>query len=623
MPLRSFITLPRLLRHGSTVGADLPPDEAVLLDERPAPLRAATAAAVAGDHGPAQELLAATRSGAEWERRSDHVSALARTALHHHGWLDAWLAESPEDPDAMLVKADLCIRRAWAIRTGARADQVPREQLRAFFALLEDAVPVVGAAVELNPHDPVPWRIALTHARGIQAPRTLFDAYWAEATARSPHHHGCHSAALRYLCARWHGSHREMFAFAEGAAEQSLPGSKLRALPLSAAIEYEVVARAGDDGPIDRSRITSAVDRARELSSSYAPGDPEAAGFRNELALMLVLGKRFTEALDVFRAIGVQARTHPWAYFGDARQEFLDFRTGVRMQIASRTPLFSRRSYRAAAPAPDFPAGPTVHLLAIAAAPPAKVAEAALMCGVPLRIAPADDASSYVALAPDASPGRRASLINGEDRLTAAADTFTTGEKWPALVLRRAGGVAGFTLLHKGKEIAAHAWDPAAPVGDHTSAAATAAALARTYDVPDPRPLTALLRSPASPARSQAALVAALGLPPLPEDFGQRSDVLAGFPQARLLERRGLLAGLRDTLADDGERLLVGTGGERPAPRRARWWLLRTAAALFFGSAAVHSWWSPETGVLRSTLVSLVTLVFVGQLASAVEERRR
>ncbi|WP_328725227.1 hypothetical protein [Streptomyces sp. NBC_00259] len=612
-----------MFRHGPSVGADLPPDEAVRLDERPEPLRDAVAAATAGDHGPARELLAATRLGAEWERRSDYVGAFADSALHSPGWLDAWLAESPKDPDAMLVKADLCIAQAWAIRTGARAGQVSPDRLKAFFALLEDAVPVLGAAAEVNPDDPVPWRIALTHAMGIQAPRELFDAYWAEATARAPHHYGCHAAALWYLCEKWHGSHQEMFDFAERAADEALPGSKLRALPLAAAIEYDVVADAGKEGPIDRSRIVAAVDRALELSSFYEPGDPEAAGFRNELALMLILAKRFEEALDVFRAIGVQARSYPWAYFGDARQEFLDFRTGVRMQIASATPFFSRPSRSVTGSVTDVPAGPVVHLMAIAAAPPAQVAAAALMCGIPLRIAPAGGSASYVALAPDGSPGRRAALSGGEDRLTGAADTFTTGEKWPALVLRRTGGLAGFTLLHKGKEVAAHAWDPAAPVADHASAAATAGALARVYGLPDPRPLTGLLRSSAAPARHQADLVTALGLPPLPAGFGEHPDALAGVPGTRLLERRGILSGLRDTLTNDPDRLLVQLSGESPAPRPKLWWLLRSVALVFFTTAAAYAWWSPGVNTPRSLLFSLLSLVFAAQLASATRERRR
>ncbi|UUN26886.1 hypothetical protein [Streptomyces sp. FIT100] len=626
MPLRSLLTMPRLFRHGSAIGADLPPDEAVVLDARPAPLRAAVSAATAGDHGPARELLATTRLGAEWERRSSWVGVLAESALHTPGWLDAWLSESPEDPDALLVKAELCIHRAWAIRTGARARHVSRDRFRAFFALLEDAVPVIGAAAELNPDDPVPWRIALTHARGSQAPREVFDAYWAEATARAPHHYGCHATALQYLCDKWYGSHEEMFAFAERAATDALPGSKLNALPLAAAVEYDVVADDTEDGPIDRSRITAAVDRALELSSFYEPGDPEAAGFRNELALMLVLGQRFEEALDVFRAIGAHARTQPWGYFGDAREEFLEFRTGVRMQIASRIPFFATPPPSVTGSATVAPAGPEVHLLAIAAAPPAKVAEAALLCGVPLRIAPAGAAASYVSLAPDASPGKRASLI-GKDRLTGAADTFTTGEKWSALVLRRTGDRAGFTLLHKGKEAAAHEWDPAAPVGEHAAAAATAAVLARVYGLPDPRPLIGLLRSPDAPARRQADLVAALGLPPLPEGFGERPDVLATVADARLLERRGLLAGMRDTMADAPDRLLVASPGERPAPRPLRWWLTRSLAFVFFATAAGYAWWSPGVGTLRSVLFSLLALAFgaqlVGQYAPGVRRHRK
>ncbi|MEI5011115.1 hypothetical protein RB196_31005 [Streptomyces sp. PmtA] len=584
MLLRSFLTMPRLLRHGPAVGADLPPDEAVLLDERPAPLRDALSAATAGDHGPARELLAATRLGAEWERRSHYVGEFADAAVHSPGWLDAWLADAPEDPDATLVRADLCIRRAWSVRTGARAREVPSDRFRAFFALLEDAVPVLGAAAELNPDDPVPWRIALTHAMGIQAPREVFDAYWEEATARAPHHYGCHAAALQYLCAKWHGSHEEMFDFAEHAAARALPGSKLHALPLAAAIEYDVAADARGSGQVDRSRITAAVDRALGLSAFYEPGDPEAAGFRNELALVLVLAKRFDEALDVFRAIGTQARSHPWRYFGEPRREFLEFRTGVRMQIAGSTPFFSRPPESATGNRERPPGGSAVHLLAIASAPPARVATAALMCGVPLRIAPAGGSASYVAPAPDEPSGRRAALIGSEDRLTGAANTFTTGEKWPALVLRRTGDLAGFALLHKGKEAASHSWDPSSPVADHASASATAEALARVYGLSDPRPLTGLLRSlldrpgapPGGPRHRPRPAPAARRLRPARRPAGGCArDPAAGASRLALRdarhpgERPGAAAGpvpRRRSVAPP--EAVVGGASARPGPLR-------------------------------------------------------
>lgn len=95
MRLPFLLTLPRVLRHSAAVGADLPPDEAVVLDAPDAALRTALTSAAEGDHGPARELLAATREHTQWELRDGYVSRLAEAALHNPGWLDAWLAESP------------------------------------------------------------------------------------------------------------------------------------------------------------------------------------------------------------------------------------------------------------------------------------------------------------------------------------------------------------------------------------------------------------------------------------------------------------------------------------------------------------------------------------------------
>ncbi|MEV6554043.1 hypothetical protein AB0M57_35910 [Streptomyces sp. NPDC051597] len=607
--------MPRMLRHGSAVGADLPPDEAVTLDAPDGPMGDALAAVHAGDRGPAAALLAGTRERAEWERRSTYVTQLATAALHSPGWLEDWLAESPEDPDAVLVKAELCVHQAWEVRSAARAQDVAAEQFQAFFALLGDAVPVASAAARLNPTDPVPWQIALTHARGSQASREVFDAYWAEAVARAPHHYGCHAAALQYLSEKWYGSHGEMFAFAERAAGSALPGSKLHALPLLAAVEYVVVSDDPRQSPVERARIDAAVERGLELSTWYEPGDPDAADFRNHLVLMLILHERWEEALEVFRAIGVGARTYPWAYLGEPRTEFVELRSGVRMQLASRTPLFSRPGRPDTAPAAPAPAGPgQPRTLAIAAAPPHAVAEAALMCGVSLRIAPARPGTSYVELVPDPVPGRRAALSR-EDRLTAAAGSFTTGEKWPALVLRRSGSRYGLTLVQKGTETAAHQWDPAAPVTDHAAASATARALAEAFAVRDARPLVALLRGADSPAARQADLVAALGLPALPPGFGDHDEILRTAPGAQLLARRGVLRGIRDSLSTD-----LGTPAI-PVPRGRRWWGLRVAALTVLVPASAYAWTTPDC--YRATIPTLASLFLASQLRTAWRTRGR
>ncbi|MFD7430914.1 hypothetical protein ACFV6Z_28280 [Streptomyces sp. NPDC059818] len=629
----------RVVRHRDAIGADLAPDEAVTLDAPDAPLRAALAAAVTGDHAPARELLAATRTHAQWERRDAYVSRLARTALHHDGWLESWIQEAPADPDAILVVADFQLQQAWRIRTDAGAEDVERDRFQAFFALLEDAVPVIGAAAELNPADPVPWRIALAHARGIQAPREVFDAYLAEARARDPHHSGCHQQALQYLCAKWYGSHEEMFRYAERVAASAPPGSKLHALPLRAALEYRLSVQDeqhvqdephephthepptpdphGHDpyGPETEAALT----RALGLSDSYPAGEPEAAGFRNELALLLIMADRPAEALDVFRAIGVHATEFPWARLGDPRAEFLEARSDVRLDLAARIPFFGRPPEPPATgtDAPDW-TELAPRALAIVPAPPAEVAQAALLCGFSLRTAPAGEGSSYVEVVPEAVRSRRTGLL-AEEPLTSAAETFTTGESWPALVLHRAPGRSSVTALHQGRAHATHTWHTESPAPDHAEVRATAQRLADLYRRDDPRPLAHILRSTGDPAGHQEALVTALGLPPVPPGFGGETQVLGELPGARVLARRGILAGMRDTMS-------AGNGGHPPEPRPPRtplWLLVRTLVLLILTQAAVFAWWSPQIGRLRACVLSGAALYAAASLTGALRRRRR
>ncbi|WP_211257246.1 hypothetical protein [Streptomyces megasporus] len=558
-----LLSFPRLLRHLPHVGADLPPDEAVTLDAPDAPLREALVAVGKGDFTVARDLLASTRRGARWERRDRYVSELADHALHRPGWLDAWLAEDPDDPDAWLVRADLAIGRAWEIRTAARARHVSREQFQAFHTLLRDAVPTVERAVELNPEDPVPWRVAINHAMGSQAPREIFDGYLMEVMDRDPGHYGCHASALQYLCAKWYGSHQEMFEFAESAADRAEPGALLNALPIQAVTEY--VLQGDEEDEIPEERVTAAVERTLELSAHYEPGDPVAAGFRNHLALALIRAGRLEDALETFRAIGVHARAHPWKYENsDALAEFLEMRQGVRVLIARRTPFFAKPAPRPE-PAGTGPADAGApwrpRAVAVCSAPPRAVEEAALMTGLDLRLAPAPGARTFVELAVSAATGPRGGVsgaLLGEGSLTEAASTITRAEKWPALVLHRTGDRYGITLLRDGKKVVSHEWDLAAPVPDFARASDVAKALADAYGVRDIRPLTALLRTDGAGADHLTAhlteVCAALGLPPLPEGFGERTEILDGARGSKLVRRRSFFAAIKETLSSDGDR---------------------------------------------------------------------
>ncbi|MFE0473093.1 hypothetical protein [Streptomyces sp. NPDC058947] len=310
------------------------PDDEVLLDAPDARLSPALVAAARGDHGPAAGLLLATRVAAEWERRDRYVTRLAAFARSRPEWLDAWLATAPQDPDALLVGAQLAVDRAW--QSPARAE------------LLREVSPLITAAARGDQRDPVPWRLALDHARGAQAGHKYFEELWAAAVRRAPHHHGCHVAALRYLATSWHGSHRECFDFADRAAQDAPAGSLVQALPLRAAFGYLTDDCGPDDcGPqVPRERLDAAADRAIALSPLLPPADPWPARMRNLLIYVLVRLERWPDAAEQMRLNGPYATSFPWDRASDdPLGHFLRVRDDIRAAAAgepSRHPRSER-----------------------------------------------------------------------------------------------------------------------------------------------------------------------------------------------------------------------------------------------------------------------------------------
>ncbi|MET9105883.1 hypothetical protein [Streptomyces zhihengii] len=317
----------RMIRHTPHLAATrqgLVPDDAVLLDAPDERLGPALVAAAAGEWDTAAELLATTRESAEWENRDRYVARLAAFARNRDEWLTGWLAASPRDADALLLKAQLAVDRAW--ESPARAER------------LREVGPLIDAAAAAEPGDPVPWRLALDHARGTHATHTAFERLWEQAVRRSSHHYGCHVAALQYLSAQWYGSHRECFDFAEGAAEDALPGSLVRALPVRAAFAQLLTGEPATS--VQNDRIDGAADLAVELSAGYERGDPWPAEVRNVLAHVLVARGRWNDALEQFRRIGPYATSFPWtSVTDDPLGQFLRARDGVRVEVASTMPL--------------------------------------------------------------------------------------------------------------------------------------------------------------------------------------------------------------------------------------------------------------------------------------------
>lgn len=315
--LPPFIRTSRMHRNDPYLARALPADDEVLLDAPDDRLGPALVAAGQGEYEPAAALLAATRASADWENRDRYARRLAAFARSRDEWYEGWRTAAPHDPDALLVGAQLAVERAWP--SPARAE------------LLREVSPLITAAAHGDDRDPVPWRVALDHARGAHAGHKYVEELWEAAVRRAPHHYGCHVAALRYLAASWHGSHHACFDFADLAAQDAPADSLVQALPARAALSY-LSDGCGPEVPDER--LDAAADRAIALSARFPAADPWPAEVRNELMYVLVRLERWTDAEEQLRLIGPYATSFPWDRFSDdPLGRFLEIRDEIRHRV--------------------------------------------------------------------------------------------------------------------------------------------------------------------------------------------------------------------------------------------------------------------------------------------------
>ncbi|MFJ9727178.1 hypothetical protein ACIRP3_30915 [Streptomyces sp. NPDC101209] len=306
---------------GPSAGPGLPADDEVLLDAPDDRLGPALVAAAHGEYAPAAALLAGTRARAEWEYRDRYAGRLSAFARARVEWLERWYADAPRDPDVLLLRAQLAVDRAWD--SPARAE------------LLREVSSLITAAARAADHDPVPWRIALDHARGAGAGHKYFGELWEAALRRAPHHYGCHVAALRYLATSWQGSYAECFDFADRAAQDAPAESLLQALPSRAAL----ACLTGGAGPaVPPERLHAAADRAIAFSARFPAATPWPAEIRNKLTYVLVGLERWPDALGQLRLIGPYATSFPWDHLSD---DPLALFLKVRSDVVGRCPAGS------------------------------------------------------------------------------------------------------------------------------------------------------------------------------------------------------------------------------------------------------------------------------------------
>lgn len=325
----------KVMRDVPGLLAALTPDDAVTVDAPADFAVPAIEAALRGEYAPVAELLSWTRTNAMWDDRTSLVSRLGTISLRSPGWLEVWKSESPQDPDLATVASCVAITQAWEQRSGLRAENVSQEQFDAFHTSLAHATATLQTAVDLSPGDPEPWSWALAHARGLEAPREVFNKYLAALHESDRYHLGGNLQALQYLCKKWFGSTDEMWNFAAYAVDGAPANASVQVVPLHALFE-DFVENGQEALQSNPARVEDAITRAREfLDANPDAGHHRTATARNLLARLLFHLKRADEAYDQLLAIGPHATETPWRYWGDTREQFLTYRRHISVMKAT------------------------------------------------------------------------------------------------------------------------------------------------------------------------------------------------------------------------------------------------------------------------------------------------
>ncbi|MDP9798279.1 hypothetical protein J2S43_006791 [Catenuloplanes nepalensis] len=253
-------------------------------------------------------------------------------------WIGDWIAAEPRSTLPVLVRGCHAVHWAWDARGGARAEQTREEQFREFHRRLRIAEHLL-ADVAARDNDDVTARTWLvTSSRGIQIDRDIAQARFDAVVTRHPTHVIAHEQRLQYLCAKWFGSHDEMFEFAHTATAAAPAGSLLWELLPVAHLEKWLDVPAEDGA--DKAYITSAEVRAdltraadgSVLHPSYRfrpAATPRVATF----AMTLEMTGEFERASRTHEILGDRVSAWPWQYCGNPVDVFENSRLWVRNNL--------------------------------------------------------------------------------------------------------------------------------------------------------------------------------------------------------------------------------------------------------------------------------------------------
>lgn len=273
------------------------------------------------------------------ERRFDDLLGLlgACTSVEERVWavqvaaddhslvepLKGWCSAQPESGLALAAWGASQVSLAWSRRGGRRLADMRPEEREQFHETLRTAERALHRAAELSPSSPLPWMGLLRSARALQISRYEQQLRYEQAMRRNAPGLDPHQQLLQGLCAKWGGSHEEMFAFARQVAAGAPAGSPLATVLVLAHLERGV---AGDVPLTDY--MTSVAGEIRAIGQqsvehpSFVDVVPDGAFARNMMCLAYSLCGEHGLSQRQRHALGGRLSAFPWDYLGDPAEVF-------------------------------------------------------------------------------------------------------------------------------------------------------------------------------------------------------------------------------------------------------------------------------------------------------------
>ncbi|MFJ6619234.1 hypothetical protein ACIQOW_16840 [Kitasatospora sp. NPDC091335] len=285
-------------------------------------VRLALSQAAAGDWAALRPALAAAEDGPA-------LTFLAGAIADVRGveeWTGRALADTPEDPYALLLSGARHVTWAWEARSRAQAKHVGEEQWKLFHQRLDVAEERLLAAAEHEPSWLAPWYFLQISARGASLDPEVATCRFEAAVRRAPGHPDSHRQRLQQLCAKWGGSHEEMHAFARSAMLAAPEGSELGELVALAHLEHWLDLPDGED----RAHLTSPAVVAELQEAAFRsvlhPDFRQVRGWQgsfNTFAMVFSLAGQRKTARLLFDALDGAVTESPWHYLaGDPAKTF-------------------------------------------------------------------------------------------------------------------------------------------------------------------------------------------------------------------------------------------------------------------------------------------------------------